>query len=338
MSDTIQAGTAPGSQLGDLARFDKFFGAPAAPAPQDATPPPGTTAPAAGAPEVPVVPEAPVAQVGQQPVVGQQATESAPAETGLAAKIRAEREAKAAKAKHEAEARSWQEKYETAQAQLSKVNKADVVADTVGWAEAQGLTREEQAIVGQTLLYGLVPDKATPEVRIELMEARQARKAKLAAEEAARKEAAEATARVQETHQRYIEALASSVESLPPGGTTYPESETWFGEDREAYVRSLYATADNMAEYARASGQGCDLSFGAVAKVLESDLAVRASRLRSRGAAPQVKQEEPPAPIGKPPEPQVTATGISGGSPPRPPAKTDAERLQRASELVFRTK
>lgn len=334
MPDNVtQTGSGPGAQLGDLSRFDKFFGAaevPKAPA-QEVSPPaaqvaPSTTEQKAEEPKIPADANA--------------APDPMKAEGGLAAKIRAEREAKAAKAKQESEAQSWREKYEAAQAQLARYNKSDVVADTIGWAEAMQLSREEQAAVGETLLYGLVPDKATADVRIKLMEARQARKEKLAAEEASRREAEAQAARVRETHEQYIEALASSVEALPPGGETFPESEAWFGEDREAYVRSLYATANNLAESARAQGRACDLSFGAVAKVLEEDLAVRAQRVRSRGVAPAVKQNGAPAPDGKQPEERVIVTNrdLGGGSPPRAPATTEAERIQRAMEVAFRTK
>lgn len=256
---------------------------------------------------------------------------------GLADKIRAEREAKYAKAKQIEEAKTWRERAEAAETELSKLRKSDVVADAVGWAQAMGLEREEIATVGESLLYSLVPDKATAEARIKLMEAKQTRERKLAEESRAK---AEAEAKAEETrrvHEQYVDALASHVDNLQPGA--FPESETWFEEDHEAYVRSLYATANNMAENGRAQGRMPDLSFGAVAAVLEKDLAVRAQRLRTRGVAP-IAQPKPEEGAGKKPEEiiNITTRGLTNGGVPRPPARDEAERLARAAEVAFRTK
>lgn len=308
----------------DATRFDKFF----------------TVTEVAEVAQVvpdqpPVVEAAPAAPAATAPPEPPKEPEPAK-QIGLADKIRADREAKAASAKREDEARTYRERAEAAEARLATLTKSDVVADTIGWAEAMGLNREEQAVVGETLLYGLVPDRATPEVRIKLLEARQARQRKLDEESAKANQERASQEQIQRVHTNYIEALASSVESLPPG--TLPDSEAWFSGDHEAYVRSLYATANNLADAARAQGRAADLSFGAVAKVLEADIASRAQRLRSRGATPEKPVEQPPA--GKQPEVPVivTSRGLNGGGTPRPPATTEAERLKRASEIVFRTK
>lgn len=311
----------------DVAQFDKFFTttevpAPVTPAPVakpvlDAPPPegkPGEAAPPAQG-SAPKIPEP---------------------EQGLAAKIRADREARAREAQEKTEAKTWRERAEAAEAKLSKHAKSDVVSDTVGWAEAMGLEPEEIAAVGQNLLYSLRPDKADAEVRIRLMEAKQVRERKLSETKAAEAQKAAERAQVETVHNSYIEALASSVEALPQGGTTFPNSEAWFSENREAYVQSLYATANNLADYARARGQQADLSFAFVARVLEDDLSSRFSKLPSRGAAPV--EAKPAEGAGKQPEVIVTNKDLGGGSPPRPPATTEDERIKRAMEVAFRTK
>lgn len=319
--------------LGDLSRFDKFFGGvqtdPAAVQVLEGTVPPASKPePIQGevAPQTPAAPPVPEPVVEAKPI------------GGLADKIRADREAKASAARKVEEDNTYKSKYEQAQAALARLSKSDIVADTIGWAEANQLTREEQAAIGETLLYGLVPDKATPEVRIKLLEARQARKEKLAEQSRAQEQERHQQAQVQQVHEQYIEALATNVESLPQGAL--PDSEAWFGGDQEAYVNSLYATANNLAENARAQGRVADLSFEAVAKVLESDISARAQRLRTRGvAAPKQEPAVVQATGKQPDEPQIVLStkGLGGGA-PRPPATTDAERMQRAMEAAFRTR
>lgn len=323
MSDTKTGEVAPppAAGPGDVSRFDKFFSVVSTEAPAVVAPP-EEAAPPPPAAETPVVEEAP---------------KFAP---DLALKIRAEREARAARTAHESEAKTLRERLEAAEARLAALSKSDVVADPIGWAEAHGLTPDERALLGESLLYSLVPDKATPEVRIRLMEAKHARQAKQAEEAAKRSQSEAEQAHIKQVHDNYVAALSEQAKSSASG--TYPDSEAWFGGDHDSYTQSLYQTANNLAEMARMEGKVADLTFGAVAKALEAELTSRFSRRSARTASPTTQPvAAPPAgsqAVGTQPEGTTMSTKGMGGGPPRSPAKTEAERIARAAELVFRTK
>ena len=267
--------------------------------------------------------------------------EDAQRQEELSALIRERRTAREASRVAQTEAGSLKERLAAAEARLARLDKTDIVADPVGFAEALGLEPAEIAALGQTLLYHLVPDKADAETRIKLMEAQRARRDKLAEQRAtkAEQEARERAAR--ETYEDFQDAVMTAATKVTPGA--FPASEDWFGSDRETYARSLIATANNLAEAARAKNEVADLSFGAVAKVLEADLEVRFQRRASRGGRPQAQDAKQtpatPAPAKQGGGDQTISTrGLTGGGAPRSPAKTEAERLARAAEVVFRAR
>jgi hypothetical protein len=332
MSDTNGGATVPNvAGVGDLSRFDKFFSTPVAQQPLvEPAPAPEVPAQSASKPEPIPDPKAPE---------GQAAPEEKAQAISLAEKIRQDREAKAAQANRQVEEQSYRTRYEQAEAKLAKLSKTDIVADPLGWAELQELTREEQAALGETLLYGLVPDKATPEVRIKLIEQRTARKEKLAAQEKQAEEQARMTAEAQKVHEQYIDALASSVEALPPGA--FPNSEDWFGGDQLEYVNALYSVANRLANEAAAEGKQADLRFEAVAKVLERQFESRLTRVRAKvgkTVAPEQKPNDLAADKQTAETPIVISTKGMGGGAPRPPATTEAERIARATEAAFRAR
>lgn len=300
----------------DTNRFEKFFTM----TPADV---PAATTEAPGIPAEPVV-------VADPPAVPD-------AQQKLADTIRKDREERQARAAKEAEAKTWKERAEKAEADLAATKTRDMVQDTVGWADDKGLTPEERALMGETLLYSLVPDQATAEVRIKLMEAKKARADKKAEELEAQKTAEAEKAEVMKVHQDYVAAITVAAQAIPPG--TFPDSEAWFGEDQQSYIGSLYATANNLAEAARAEGKVADLSLDVVAKVLEADMTSRFERRKPRGAAVPSNPVVVPTGESKPaPEVVMSPKGLSGGGTPRPPAKTEAERVARAIEALTRSK
>lgn len=291
------------------------------------------------------VPAVPVVDAGAAPVAPAAPVPSPTPtpEPPLAELIRHTREARAAREAKEAEAGDWKSKYEDAAARLAKLDKADMVNDPLGFAEAHGLTPDEMALVGETYLYNLIPDRAPADFRIRLLQVQQARKDRQAEE---RSKASESDAQRREAHQMvtsYVDALGSEVGQLTP--EAFPDSQAWFGEDRDTYVQSLFHTANNLAEAASAVGKQADLSFKAVADALEADINARMERRSKRGAAPaqqsETKQVEP-APqgqSGRATQPvavgATSATSLGGNGVPRPPALTEAERLRRAIEHGF---
>jgi hypothetical protein len=252
--------------------------------------------------------------------------------------IRAEREAKESRAKTEAERESLRKAKEEAEAKLQEVMRAkdNMLLDPAGYLESLGYSKQDIALHGEAIMYTLMPDKAPEGLRGRLVEAQVKRDKLKAAEEAkvqakqaeerAAQEKAEAVARGEAM---YAQQLAEAVKAQKPG--THPDSEAWFGNDTDAYAKSLFHTARNLAEAAdRAGVQSVDLSPSAVAKALELDLSNRFKRVR--GVSAQQAPAKPVTPVTEPPK-LAEATETPKKTDPR--AMSDAERLQRAIAVAF---
>jgi hypothetical protein len=261
------------------------------------------------------------------------------AEPSLSELIRQQRAEKAARTAKEREALDLRGKVQELEARLARFSKTDMVADPIGFAEAHGLTEQEMALIGQAYMYQLVPDRAPPGLTGKLLEAKMARKEKLA-EEARQREAEAMAAQQAQAHvQQYQAVLGAAVQTWDTAGAQhpYPSSQAWFGGSHEEYQESLVHTARNIADAAQERGEVADLSPKAVAAALERDIASRAARFRTPAAAPtqQSVKVEPaqPAPAGGK-QPAVLSTKGQGGS-PLPPATSDEERIKRAIEAAF---
>lgn len=263
----------------------------------------------------------------------------------LAELIRARREERMAREKAEQARADEAKQLAEAKAELAKLRTADIESDPIGFAKARGWNKETQLLVGQALLYDLVPDKAPEGFRLKMFEQKQARKE---AQEREERERATKQAEIEANNkmvQEYAAGLARAADSFDAG--TYPESEAWFADDHDTYAKSLLATANNMAAAAAAQGKVADLSPAAVAAVLETEIAARMRRRdQSRAARPadpavkqdQVEQKSQAARAGEKPAGSTTSTRGLGGGAPRRPAMTDAERIQRAIEAGWRTR
>lgn len=243
---------------------------------------------------------------------------------------RADREAKAAK---EREAADWKAKYEELAARQGQ--ELDPVKDPIAWAKARKLDAATQALVGQSLLYDLVPDKAPQDFRVKLLESKIAR-------EAQEREAREAEARTRQAQEaatrqlnEYTQAVTVAAKSFAPG--SHPESEAWFGEDQDTYTRSLLATARNLAETAQRTGQQANLDPTHVAGVLEAEIA-RKMKVRDerRGGSASKSQAETQKGGGEQTAGNVfSPRGLTGSGTSRPQAQNDKERVERAIKAAF---
>ncbi len=285
-----------------------------------------------GAPAVAPAPEAPVVEPAKTP-------DAEPKPSPLAEKIRQDREARAAKAKEHSEAQDYQRQLSEKDAQIAALQASDdPMGDPVAWARARKMTKEQQALFGQAMLYDLVPDKAPADMRIRLFEQKQAREAKARTEaEATQRNEAQAQRTAQMINQ-YADDVESSVATFTAG--SYPESEGYFGTDTQSYVQSLLATARNLSEAANKAGQRADISPMAVAKALEKNLSERMSARDQRVAARKPIAVVVPDAGQQPDITGETAStkGLGGGGSPRPAATTDKERLERAAAVVFKTR
>jgi hypothetical protein len=251
--------------------------------------------------------------------------------------IRAQREARQARAVKEQEAADLKTRLDEAEAKLAKVSKADLLADPIGYAEAAGLSQADMILIGQAYLYQVAPDKAPPDLRYRMLEAKTRRER--AAEERQRaqdQEANVARAQAQSVHQ-YQSAVQAAAESWESVGDQHPyqSSKAWFGGNPAEYAESLVYTARNIAAEASARGEVADLSIPAVAAILERDIAARASRFKSAAAAPtqSVKPQEPKVPGGGK-QPAVLSTRGQANA-PVPPAESEEERIKRAIAAAF---
>jgi hypothetical protein len=287
-------------------------------------------------------------------------TEAAPAEekVRLADTIRAMREARQAKEQEAARAKDWESKYSDLQAEVERMKRDnDFESDPVAYARARGWDKEKQAFMGQMLLYDLVPDKAPPDLRFRLFEMKQADAKRREEEERKAKEEEQSRSQQAETFNEFVGTVSQAVQSFEPG--SYPESEAWFidpntGEtDHDNYLRSLVATAVNMAQTAQRENKVADLSPAAIAKSLEAEVARRmAKRDEKRQAKAKVAvpaqsagtnsavQQVLPSPSGRATggvQPTESTKGTYGSGTPRQPAMSDEERIARAAAVAFRT-
>lgn len=280
-------------------------------------------------------PLAPEPEPAPEPVKAAPPAEEA---TPLSRLIRAQREEREARQKHEREATDAKSQLQALQAENAKLKTTtDPMADPVGWARTHNMTKEQQALFGASLLYDTVPDKAPDNLRFKLFEAKQMREKQ--AEEVARREASDNAARSATDQQinTFVAGLGAASKAFEAG--SYPESEAWFDQDHDTYVRSLFATANNMAETAHREGRVADLSASNVAKVLEADLAVKQARRDSRRpGAPKKADTAPRAVAAMQAAGETLSTKGLGAGAPRGPANSEEERVRRAAEVAFRTK
>lgn len=128
---------------------------------------------------------------------------------------------------------------------------------------------------------------------------------------------------------------------------SYPESEDWYGDDAQSYLRDMLSTAAKMAEEGNRLRQVVDMSPQAVAAKLEADRAAKAAARDKRRSmrAPSTQAGQSVQGQGKTPadaEQSVIDTtssrNLSGGGTALPPASSDAERIQRAIAAGFRNR
>ena len=294
-----------------------------------------------------------VAKPAEAPaVVAPAAVTPVPAKPGMADAIRADRENRQRAAQEKSEATKYKEELANTKKELEALRTAQNLRDPLEFARNRNMTKEEQALWGQALLYDLKPEVAPPEFRLEIYKAQQAReRAEEArtAQEARANEERERTESVQREQQQRLAGFAADLEatvkSLPAGSN--PESETWFTEEspdgtanvnHAAYVQSLLATANNLANAAAQRGQVADLSPANVARVLEAEVAKRMKRRDARmagsakttGAAPKTASGEPAT--------SALSTKTLGGGAPQPPDTSDAARKARAAAVLWGTK
>lgn len=298
----------------------------------------------------PLVPEqssevAPEGQeAGDQPTQEPVEQPEQPKEPPLAEVIRRAREDRKAREQHESRTKDLESQLAAAKAETEKLRgSADFEKDPLGYAKARGWSKEQQALIGQMLLYDLVPEKATPEVRQRLFEARQAQRER----EREAREREEAQKREQETQRGQFEAFVGVVNQATRQfeSGSYPESEAFFvnpdtGEmDHDTYTKSLVATANNLAAVAAQRGEVADLRPENLARVLEAEVARRMKARddkRSKRQSPTGAQQVAGRPAGGA-QPADSTKGMTGAGTPRPPAKTEAERVQRAIEAAWKT-
>lgn len=282
-------------------------------------------------------------QTAPAPTPTPPAAQAAPAqgkEPPLAEVIRANREARQAAQAAQAAKSSTDAELKAAREELARL-KADrdaFEADPVGYAKARKWSPEQQLLYGQSLLYDLAPEKADPDFRIKMFEDRQKREAaekeKAEAERAAKAEQEAIQAQVQEFYQD----TAAAVRTFEAG--SYPESEAWFGGDFNAYMQSIMATAQNVANAAQREGKVADLRPATLASLLEK---ATASRMAARDARKQAHAPKGQADAGKPaggeqPVDTMSTRNLTGAGTPRPPAMTEKERIERAAQVAFRSK
>lgn len=289
-----------------------------------------------------------VTDSGQVPTPEQSApapkTPAAPPPPSLAELISQDRADRAAKAKEQSEVSRLAASLKAAEEKLSKYQSEmdDLVLDPSGFATRRGLNDAQRAMVGQALLYDLVPDKAPPDHRAKMLEAQLKRRDQLSAakekeqSERAAAQAAEAEQKAKAAQvSQYADGLGAAADTWDKETAhPFPISRTWFSEEPENYKLSLLHTAVNMADAAQAKGEVADLSPKNVAKVFEEHMAAKVSRV-PRKEAPQGST------------PVETQKPVSGGGPQTPPVEkpstrtkkltSDEERILRAAAVVFPT-
>lgn len=271
-----------------------------------------------------------------------------PQKQALADIIREQREARKAREESQARAKDLEGKYTEAQQEIEKLKRAnDFETDPVAYARARGWDKEKQALMGQMLLYDLVPDKAPPDLRQRLFETKIEREKREAADKAQQEQQAQAQQAAQQQYQQYVGMVDQAVQQFEEG--SFPESTAWFINpeteevDHDNYVRSLVATAVNMANVAQREGRVADLSPASIAKALEAEVAKRMKardakvQKRTKPAQPASQQQAPVVVAGGMP-PTESTKGSYGSGAPRQPAQTDEERVARAIAVLSKTR
>lgn len=213
--------------------------------------------------------------------------------------------------------------------------------DPQGYAESRGWTPEQMLMYGKSLLYGVAPDKADPEFRFKMFEEKQKREA--ARKEATQREQAETAQRESARQEmvRFAQSLEQGVMSFDAG--SYPESEAWYGDNVEGYLRDLMQTAMKVADEATRNRQVADLSPQSLAKALEAETAARLGGYTKRKSPRTPSPAPTEAPPQRAPAPVAVQSDIdtfnprdisSGAGAPQAPARTDAERIQRAAATL----
>jgi len=306
--DTTAA--APSADAAAIAIAEKYFG------------PATTDEPATPPQEAPPAAPAPV--------------ESKP-RVSLADEIRKAREDREGTQRLQKEHATTADELAKARARIAELEATDPEKDILGWVKARKIDKDRQSLLGQALLYDLVPEKAPPDFRVKLLEAKIQRETaeREAKREQAQREELAAQAKAQLDH--YHHSLAEAVRAAPPG--SFPESDAWFGDDEKTRFESLAATANNIARVATSQGRAADLTPANIARVLEADIAKRLQSYSERRAAvpkaQAVTHAQEPAKQSPAPLAATTSTkGLTGGQ-ARPPATTDQERAKRAIEVMF---
>jgi len=288
------------------------------------------------APGQPMIPED--APLEKEPEVAAAPAAPAPEEvTPLSRLIKSQREEREARVRHERDASDAKAQLAEARAENEKLKQTtDPMSDPVGWARTHNMTKDQQALFGASLLYDTVPDKAPPDLRFKLFEAKNLRETQAA--EVARRQAADTAAKSATEQQinTFVSGLGAAAKAFEAG--RYPESEAWFDSDHDNYVRSLFATANNLAEAATRNGQVADLSAGNVANVLEAEMAKRQARRDAKRSGAKKPAVAPQGAAAMQAAGETMSTRGLGAGAPRGPATTDEERVRRASEVAFRTK
>lgn len=272
-----------------------------------------------------------------------------PQKQALADIIREQRESRKAREIEATRAKDAESRLGEAQSEIEKLKRAnDFEADPVAYARARNWDKEKQALMGQMLLYDLVPDKAPADLRTRMLETKLEREKREAAETQKQQQAQQAQAQAQQQYTQFVAMVDQAAASFDEG--SYPESTAWFvspesGEiDHDTYVRSLVATATNMANVAAKEGRVADLSPASIGRTLEAEVAKRMKardakvQKRTKPAQPASQQAAPVVAGGGGMQPTESTKGTYGSGTPRPPAQTDEERVARALAVLSKTR
>lgn len=303
-------------QAPDIAKLDlsKFFG----PASGVDVAPPAETPPAAEVtPDPAVKPADPVPEVKNE----------------LAEALNEWRAEKQTAATAKQEASSWRGKYEALQAELETVKSAPAFHDDpLGYARAHNWSKEQQTEIVQLLAYDLAPDRAPQDFRFKIFESRQqAEKAREKAEREAQL-AHQSEAQKLQSVQTYVASLDAAISTFPAGA--YAANEDWYGENRQAYLADLFKVANELAEEATAKGERAALDAATLAAKLEQMSATKLAALEQRRSKRKPPVAKPADVVVQDDSRPADTQGLNTGG-PRPPAQTEAERLQRAIAAGF---
>lgn len=250
----------------------------------------------------------------------------------LAELLRADREARQSRTKEANETKTVKDELTKVRAELDQLrNGTSFEDDPIGYCKARKLSPEAQIALGEALIYDLAPSKAPADLRQRLFEDKHkretsAREAKLAEDNAKRD---------METVRQNIETFALGLEHAAKSFTTgsFPESEVWFEDNHETYLKSLMATADNLARIATQNRQVADLSPSNIAKTLETEIAKRMANRDAKRRPSTTKTEQAVTKTETNNVDTTSAKGLNSGA--HDNAYDDAERIRRASRVIF---